>query len=345
MVKQKFMYQKINKYKTFILAEAGVNHNGSLELAKKLIDAAVEAGADAVKFQTFKTELCITKNASKADYQVENTGNSTETQFEMVKKLELSEEMHNELIAYCQQKNIMFLSTPFDHDSIELLHELGLEIFKIPSGEITNLPYLRQIGRLNKEVILSTGMANLGEIEAAINVLVQAGTERSKITLLHANTEYPTPMQDVNLKAMQTIGQAFSLPYGYSDHTLGIEVPIAAVALGASVIEKHFTLDKTMEGPDHKASLEPDELKAMVSAIRNIELALGSSIKQPSPSEAKNKPIARKSLVAKTDIKQGEIFTEQNLAIKRPGTGISPMRWDEILGTLAQRDYQEDEVI
>lgn len=330
--------------KTFIIAEAGVNHNGSLELAKQLIEAAVEAGADAVKFQTFKAESLVSKNAQKADYQKQTT-DQAETQFEMVKKLELSEEMHNELIAYCQQKNIMFLSTPFDHDSIELLHEFGLEIFKIPSGEITNLPYLRQIGRLNKEVILSTGMANLGEIEAAINVLVQAGTERSKITLLHANTEYPTPMQDVNLKAMQTIGQAFGLPYGYSDHTLGIEVPIAAVALGASVIEKHFTLDKTMEGPDHKASLEPDELKAMVSAIRNIELALGSSIKQPSPSEAKNKPIARKSLVAKTDIKQGEIFTEQNLAIKRPGTGISPMRWDEILGTAAQRDYKEDEVI
>lgn len=333
------------RHKTFIIAEVGVNHNGSLELAKQLIGVAVEAGADAVKFQTFKTELCITKNASKANYQVENTGNATETQLEMVKKLELSEKMHSELIAYCQQKNILFLSTPFDHSSIGLLHELGLETFKIPSGEITNLPYLRHIGSLNKKIILSTGMANLGEIEAAINVLVQAGTERSKITLLHANTEYPTPMHDVNLKAMQTIGQAFDLPYGYSDHTLGIEVPIAAVALGASVIEKHFTLDRTMEGPDHKASLEPDELKAMVSAIRNIELALGSNIKQPSSSEAKNKPIARKSLVAKTAIKKGEVFTEQNLCAKRPGTGISPMRWDEVLGTVAQRDYQEDEVI
>lgn len=330
--------------KTFIIAEAGVNHNGSLELAKRLIDAAAGAGADAVKFQTFKAENLVSKNAQKAEYQKQTT-DKTESQFEMIKKLELDVATHNQLIGYCQQKNIMFLSTPFDHDSIELLHELGLEIFKIPSGEITNLPYLRHIGSLKKEVILSTGMANLGEIEAAINVLVQAGTERSKITVLHANTEYPTPMQDVNLKAMQTIGQAFGLPYGYSDHTLGIEVPIAAVALGASVIEKHFTLDKTMEGPDHKASLEPTELKAMVSAIRNIELALGSSIKQPSPSEAKNKPIARKSLVAKTDIKKGEIFTEQNLAIKRPGTGISPMRWDEILGTLAQRNYKEDEVI
>lgn len=322
-----------------------MNHNGSLELAKKLIDVASEAGADAVKFQTFKTELCITKNAVKADYQIENTGNSQETQFEMVKKLELSEAMHYELIAYCQQKNIMFLSTPFDHDSIELLNKLGLEIFKIPSGEITNLPYLRHIGSLNKQVILSTGMANLGEIEAALNVLTQAGTAKEKITVLHANTEYPTPMQDVNLKAMQTIGQAFDIAVGYSDHTLGIEVDVAAVALGASVIEKHFTLDKTMEGPDHKASLEPDELKAMVSAIRNIEQALGSSIKQPSPSESKNKPIARKSLVAKTAIKQGETFNAENLCIKRPGHGISPMRWDEIIGTKAQRDYAEDELI
>lgn len=239
----------------------------------------------------------------------------------------------------------MFLSTPFDHDSIELLNKLGLEIFKIPSGEITNLPYLRHIGSLNKQVILSTGMANLGEIEAALNVLTQAGTAKEKITVLHANTEYPTPMQDVNLKAMQTIGQAFDIAVGYSDHTLGIEVDVAAVALGASVIEKHFTLDKTMEGPDHKASLEPDELKAMVSAIRNIEQALGSSIKQPSPSESKNKPIARKSLVAKTAIKQGETFNAENLCIKRPGHGISPMRWDEIIGTKAQRDYAEDEVI
>lgn len=329
---------------TFIIAEAGVNHNGSLELAKKLIDVASEAGADAVKFQTFQAKNLVSKNAQKAEYQKQTT-DQNESQFEMIKKLELSEAMHHELIAYCQQKNIMFLSTPFDHDSIELLNKLGLEIFKIPSGEITNLPYLRHIGSLNKQVILSTGMANLGEIETALNVLTQAGTAKEKITVLHANTEYPTPMQDVNLKAMQTIGQAFDIAVGYSDHTLGIEVPIAAVALGASVIEKHFTLDKTMEGPDHKASLEPDELKAMVSAIRNIEQALGSSIKQPSPSESKNKPIARKSLVAKTAIKQGETFNAENLCIKRPGHGISPMRWDEIIGTKAQRDYAEDEVI
>lgn len=328
----------------FIIAEAGVNHNGSKELAKKLIDAAVEAGADAVKFQTFKTENLVSKSAQKADYQ-KRTTSVEESQFEMIKKLELDVSVHKELVAYCQNKKIMFLSTPFDHDSIELLNELGLEIFKIPSGEITNLPYLRHIGRLNKQIVLSTGMANLGEIEAAIDVIIEAGSQRENITVLHANTEYPTPMQDVNLKAMQTLGQAFDLAYGYSDHTNGIEVPIAAVAMGAAVIEKHFTLDKTMDGPDHKASLEPHELTAMVRAIRNIERALGRSVKQPSLSEAKNKPIARKSIVAKTYIKQGEILTEQNLAVKRPGTGISPMRWDEMLGTHAQKDYKEDELI
>ncbi|MDV2857687.1 N-acetylneuraminate synthase [Oceanimonas sp. CAM02] len=329
---------------TFIIAEAGVNHNGRLELAKKLIDAAYTAGADAIKFQTFQAKYLVSKSAQKADYQKQNTEKS-ESQFDMLKKLELNEAMHHELIDYCQKKNILFLSTPFDHHSIELLDQLGMEMFKIPSGEITNLPYLRHIGRLDKQVILSTGMANLGEIEAALRVLVQAGTAEEKITVLHANTEYPTPMQDVNLKAMQTIGQAFDVAVGYSDHTLGIEVPIAAVALGASVIEKHFTLDKNMEGPDHKASIEPAELKAMVCAIRNIEQALGSPIKQPSLSENKNKPIARKSLVAKKTIKKGDIFTEDNLCIKRPGHGISPMRWDEILGTIAQRNYAEDELI
>lgn len=328
----------------FIIAEAGVNHNGLLATAKKLVDAAVTAGADAVKFQTFKAVNLVSKTAQKADYQKQTTG-TEESQFEMIKKLELDIAAHKELIAYCHDKNILFLSTPFDHDSIELLNDLGLETFKIPSGEITNLPYLRHIGRLDKRIILSTGMANLGEVEAAIHVLVDAGTQRSKITVLHANTEYPTPMQDVNLKAMQTLGQAFNLAYGYSDHTNGIEVPIAAVAMGASVIEKHFTLDKNMEGPDHKASLEPHELSAMVQAIRNIEQALGSPVKRPSPSEAKNKAIARKSLVAKTAIKQGEIFTEDNLAIKRPGTGINPMRWDEFLGSKALKDYEEDELI
>lgn len=330
--------------KVFIIAEAGVNHNGSQKLAKKLVDAAVEAGADAVKFQTFKAENLVSKSAQKAEYQKQTTS-VDESQFEMIKKLELDVAVHKELMAYCQEKGIIFLSTPFDHDSIDLLNELGLDIFKIPSGEITNLPYLRHIGRLNKKVILSTGMANLGEVEAAINVLTGAGTQREDITVLHANTEYPTPMRDVNLKAMQTLGQAFNLAYGYSDHTNGIEVPIAAVAMGGSVIEKHFTLDKTMEGPDHKASLEPHELTAMVQAIRNIEQALGSAVKQPSPSELKNKSIARKSIVAKAVIKQGEAFTEQNLTIKRPGTGINPMRWDEVLGTVANKDYIEDELI
>ena len=331
--------------KVFIIAEAGVNHNGSIELAKKLIDVAVEAKVDAVKFQTFKTELCISKDAKKADYQVENTKNATETQFEMVKKLELSEDMHYELLSYCKSKNIMFLSTPFDHDSIELLNDLGLEIFKIPSGEIINLPYLRHIGRLDKKVILSTGMANIGEIEDALNILINAGTKKENITVLHANTEYPTPMEDVNLKAMVTIGNTFDIAFGYSDHTLGIEVDIAAVALGASCIEKHFTLDCTMEGPDHKASLEPDELKAMVKAIRNIELALGSSVKKPSKSEIPNMQIARKSIVAKTEIKKGDKLSEENITIKRPGSGINPMRWDEIVGTVATKDYKEDELI
>ena len=328
----------------FIIAEAGVNHNGSQKLAKNLIDAAVKAGADAVKFQTFKAENLVSKSAQKAEYQKQTTS-MEESQFEMIKKLELDVAVHKELMTYCQEKGIIFLSTPFDHDSIDLLNELGLEIFKIPSGEITNLPYLRHIGRLNKKIILSTGMANLGEVEAAINVLTGAGSQRESITVLHANTEYPTPMQDVNLKAMQTLGRAFNLTYGYSDHTNGIEVPIAAVAMCATVIEKHFTLDKTMEGPDHKASLEPHELTAMVQAIRNIEQALGSAVKQPSPSEMKNKSIARKSLVAKTVIKRGETFTEQNLTVKRPGTGINPMRWDEVLGTVAHKDYAEDELI
>ncbi|WP_312922344.1 N-acetylneuraminate synthase [Stutzerimonas nitrititolerans] len=328
----------------FIIAEAGVNHNGSMELAKQLVDVAVAAGADAVKFQTFKAANLVSKKAEKADYQKQTTS-AEESQFDMIKKFELNEAAHHKLIAYCQEKGIEFLSTPFDHDSIELLHSLNLKTFKIPSGEITNLPYLRHIGRLNKDVILSTGMANLGEVEAAIDILIGAGTAHNKISILHANTEYPTPMRDVNLRAMQTIGQAFNLPYGYSDHTQGIEVPIAAVALGASVIEKHFTLDRNMEGPDHKASLEPDELTAMVQSIRNIELALGSQIKQPSPSETKNKLIARKSIVAKTAINKGEYLSKDNLCVKRPGTGISPMRWDELLGSVAQRDYQADELI
>ena len=330
--------------KVFIISEAGVNHNGSVELAKKLIDVASEAGVDAVKFQTFKTENLVSKNAQKADYQKEAT-DKEESQFDMIKKLELDTDTHNELIAYCKSKDIMFLSTPFDHDSIDMLNELGLEIFKIPSGEITNLPYLRHIGKLEKKVILSTGMADIGEIEDALDILVEVGTKKENITVLHANTMYPTPMEDVNLKAMVTIGNTFDLPFGYSDHTLGIEVDIAAVAMGASVIEKHFTLDKTMEGPDHKASLEPDELIAMVKAIRNIELALGSSVKKPSKSEQPNIAIARKSIVASKSIKKGQLLTEENLTIKRPGSGINPMRWDEMIGMKSLKDYEVDELI
>ena len=328
----------------FIIAEAGVNHNGSIELAKKLIDVASEAGVDAVKFQTFKTENLVSKNAKKAEYQKETT-DAAESQFDMIKKLELDTDTHHELISYCKTKNIMFLSTPFDLDSIDLLDALELPIFKIPSGEITNLPYLRKIGSLKKEVILSTGMADMGEIEDSLNILVDAGTKKENITILHANTMYPTPMEDVNLKAMQTIGITFDIAYGYSDHTLGIEVDIAAVTLGASVIEKHFTLDNTMDGPDHKASLEPDELVAMVKGIRNIELALGSSVKKPSKSEKPNMKIARKSIVASCDIQEGEVFSVDNLAIKRPGDGISPMRWDEVVGTIATKSYSEDELI
>jgi len=328
----------------FIIAEAGVNHNGSVELAKKLIDIACEAKVNAVKFQTFKATKLLCKEAQKADYQKETT-NATESQFNMIKKLELDIETHKELISYCKIKNIMFMSTPFDHDSIELLNSLGLEIFKIPSGEITNLPYLRHIGKLRKKIILSTGMADIGEIEDALDILIEAGTKKDNITVLHANTMYPTPMEDVNLKAMLTIGSSFNIAYGYSDHTLGIEVDIAAVAMGASVIEKHFTLDKTMQGPDHKASLEPDELIAMVKSIRNIEIALGSSIKKASPSETPNIRISRKSIVASCNIKKGEMLTEDNLAIKRPGNGITPMKWDEIIGTIAHKNYKEDELI
>lgn len=331
--------------KVFIIAEAGVNHNGSIELAKKLIDVAVDAGVDAVKFQTFKATNLVSKNAQKAQYQKQNINDGDDSQFNMLKKLELDIDTHKELISYCNEKNIMFLSTPFDHDSIELLNDLGLEIFKIPSGEITNLPYLRHVGKLNKKVILSTGMADIGEIEDALDVLVSSGTQKENITVLHANTMYPTPMEDVNLNAMVTIGDTFDMVFGYSDHTLGIEVDIAAVALGASCIEKHFTLDKHMEGPDHKASLEPDELKAMVSAIRNIELALGSSIKKPTKSEMPNKEVARKSIVAKVAIKKGDTLTEENMTIKRPGNGISPMRWDEIVGIIASKEYSEDELI
>ena len=328
----------------FIIAEAGVNHNGSIDLAKKLIDVASASGADAVKFQTFKADNLATKKAQKAIYQKENT-DKEESQFDMLKKLELDIEAHKELISYCSDKKIIFLSSPFDHESIELLNDLGLEILKIPSGEITNLPYLRHIGKLNKRIILSTGMSNIDEVKSALNILINSGTKKNNITVLHANTEYPTSMEDVNLRAMLTIGKELDINFGYSDHTLGIEVDIAAVAMGASCIEKHFTLDCNMEGPDHKASLEPNQFKAMVTAIRNIELALGGSIKKPSKSEIQNINIVRKSIVAKIKIKKDDILSEKNLIVKRPGTGISPMKWDEVMGTKAIKDYNADELI
>ena len=328
----------------FIIAEAGVNHNGSIELAKQLIDVASNSGADAVKFQTFKAENLVSKNAQKAEYQKKTTDIS-ESQFDMIKKLELDISTHKELLTYCQEKGIMFLSTPFDHDSINLLTDLGLQIFKIPSGEITNLPYLRHIGSLGKKVVLSTGMSTLQEVENALTILTGTGTKKENITILHANTMYPTPMEDVNLKAMLTIQKELDIAVGYSDHTIGIEVDIAAVAMGASIIEKHFTLDKTMDGPDHKSSLEPEELKSMVVAIRNIEKALGVYEKKPSPSESVNMKVARKSIVASQNIRKGEGLTENNITVKRPGSGISPMKWDDIIGTVATKDYKIDNLI
>lgn len=331
--------------KTLIIAEVGVNHNGDIAKAKTLIDKGAEAGVDYVKFQTFKAEKLVTKQAQRAAYQDKNTQNN-DSQYEMLKKLELSQTVHQELIDYCKVKGVKFLSTGFDNDSLAFLAQLGVRIAKVPSGEITNLPYLRQVASLFPEVILSTGMATIDEIKDAVKVLIDYGVSKDKITILHCNTEYPTPMEDVNLKAMLHIQKELGVSVGYSDHTLGIEVPIAAVALGATVIEKHFTLDKTLPGPDHKASLEPDELKAMVSAIRNIEKAIGGSgLKEVSPSEEKNRPIARKSIVAATKIAQGQVFTSENLTIKRPGTGISPMQWDEVIGKKAKKDFQEDDLI
>ena len=329
---------------TIIIAEAGVNHNGSIELAKKMIDKAVIAGVDYIKFQTFKAEKLVSVYAEKADYQKEIT-NVDESQFEMLKKLELDINAHKELIKYCNSKGIKFISTPFDLDSIDLLFNLGVELFKIGSGEITNYPYLKKIAAKGLPVILSTGMSNLSEVEQALKVLIDNGLQKEQITLLHANTEYPTPFEDVNLRAMLTIQKEFGVKIGYSDHTQGIEVPIAAVALGATVIEKHFTLDKTMDGPDHKASLEPNELTAMVKAIRNIEKAMGDGIKKPSYSEKKNIPIARKSIVASQNISKGGKFTEENITTKRPGTGISPMRWNEVIGKTAPKDFATDDLI
>lgn len=328
-----------------IIAEAGVNHNGSLELAKQLIDKAVEAGVDIIKFQTFKSEKLVSKAAKQAEYQQRNIGKKDEGQLAMLKKLELSQADHEELIAYCNEKCIRFFSTAFDMDSIDYLHSLNMGLWKIPSGEITNYPYLRKIAQYQEPVILSTGMCELADIEAALNVLLQFGVKKEQITILHCNTEYPTPFTDVNLKAMLEISEKFGVQIGYSDHTKGIEVPIAAVALGATVIEKHFTLDKNMEGPDHKASLEPDELKAMVSAIRNIEQALGSGHKTISESERKNIEIARKSIVAARPIKAGELLTEENLTVKRPGNGINPMCWNEVVGTCAVQSFNEEDPI
>ena len=335
---------KIPTKHVFIIAEAGVNHNGDLRLAKKLVEAAATAGADAVKFQTFKAEAIVAASAPKANYQKDTTP-AAESQYDMLKRLELGHDDFLAIKAHCAKKNILFMSTPFDLDSIDMLASMGLDIFKIPSGEITNLPYLRQIGRLKKELILSTGMSTLDEIAGALNVLIEAGTTEKQITVLHCTTDYPTPFRDVNLRVLETLRATFNLRIGYSDHTLGTEVAVAAAALGATVIEKHFTLDKTMEGPDHRASLDSDELTSMIRSIRNIEKSLGSSEKKPTATELANRSIARKSIVATKPITKGEIFTEANLAAKRPGTGISPMQWDELIGQKAQCAFSPDELI
>lgn len=325
-----------------IIAEAGVNHNGSFELAKKMVDAAKEVGVDYVKFQTFNPKKLVSKYAEKAEYQKETTG-SDETQLQMLQKLTLTEDNFLSLRDYCREVGIGFISTPFDLDSIDFLETFDMDFWKVPSGEVTNLPYLEAIARTKRKVVMSTGMCDMNEIQDAIEVLEKNGT--TDITLLHCNTQYPTPYEHVNLSAMNSIKDALHKEVGYSDHTQGIEVPIAAVAMGATVIEKHFTLDKNMEGPDHKASLNPSELKHMVVAIRNIERAIGNGLKEPSSSEMANKGVARKSIVASRSIKQGEAFSEENLTTKRPGTGISPMKWYEVIGKVAPRDFSEDEII
>lgn len=331
--------------RTLIIAEAGVNHNGDLETALKLVHAAAEAKADIVKFQTFKANLLATKNAKTADYQKNNLKTENENQLDMLTKLELSYEYHHILQNECKKLNIGFLSTAFDFESLNFLVSLNLGLWKIPSGEVTNLPYLEIIGRRNERTILSTGMCDLDEVGAAVDVLIKSGLSKELLTVLHCNTDYPTKMQDVNLLAMKTMGNSFGLNYGYSDHTSGIEVPIAAVALGARVIEKHFTLDRNMEGPDHAASLEPLELKEMVRSIRNIEQALGSDVKKSTASESKNKSVARKSIVASANIKSGDVFTTENITTSRPGGGISPMKWYSILGTKASKDYEPGDLI
>lgn len=328
--------------KVTIIAEAGVNHNGSIELAKQLIDAASEAGANYVKFQTFKTENLVSKAAKKAEYQKKNVNEASDSQYEMLKKLELSIEQHHELIDYCKQKKINFLSTAFDLESIDLLNSLGLQIFKIPSGEITNLPYLKKIGSLGKKIILSTGMCTMKDITDAVRVIINSGTTKENITILHCTTDYPTSMRDVNLSAMQSIKQKFGLPIGYSDHTIGIEVPIAAVAMGAIIIEKHFTIDRSLPGPDHKASLEPAELKAMIMAIRNIEQAIGSSEKHPTLTEKRNILIARKSIHIAKQLDKGHIVEENDLVMKRPGDGISPMLMEQVVGKKVKTNLEEE---
>lgn len=327
-----------------IIAEAGVNHNGSMEMARQLVDAAAEAGVDYVKFQTFKADKLVTRAARQAEYQKRNIGDGADSQYEMLRKLELSEEDHRELKEYCRQKGVRFLSTAFDLESVEFLHELCPGLWKIPSGEITNYPYLRKIAGYNEEVVMSTGMSTDEDVENALLALRENGQDLEKVTLLHCNTQYPTPMEDVNLLAMNSLRQ-FVKRVGFSDHTQGIEIPIAAAALGADVVEKHFTLSRSLPGPDHKASLEPQELKAMVEAIRNVSEALGDGRKRVTPSEAANRDVARKSIVASRPIKHGELLSEENMTAKRPGGGISPMRWKEVEGTAAIRDFETDEMI
>lgn len=331
--------------RTIVIAEAGVNHNGSIDLAKKMIEVAAEAGADIVKFQLFKAENLVSRNAVMADYQKNNLNNKKITQFEMLKSLELSYEQHIELIEYCKKCKIKYLSTPFDLEGIDFLLKFNPGIWKIPSGEISNFPYLKKIAKLNQPVIMSTGMSELSDLSESVNALLKLGLSKDNLILLHCNTEYPTPMKDVNLNAMKKIGEIFGVKYGYSDHTLGIEVPIAAVALGASVIEKHFTLDRMMTGPDQVSSLEPNELKSMISSIRNIEIAMGSEIKHITDSEAKNKDVARKSIVASKDIIIGEVFSEENITVKRPGYGISPMNWESVIGKKAKKSFKIDDLI
>lgn len=330
--------------KVTLIAEAGVNHNGNLDVARQLIDVAAESGADYVKFQTFSAEKIVSRFAEKAPYQKSNT-KSSESQQEMLRKLELSEDDHVQLINHCRLRNIKFLSSPFDQESIELLKRLQLTVCKIPSGEITNLPYLRKVATSFNEIILSTGISDLDEIQDAITVLKQSGFRHENLTVLHCNTEYPTPFEDVNLSVMMMMKEKLNVKIGYSDHTKGLEVPIAAVALGATVIEKHFTLNRNMDGPDHQASLEPSELRAMVTAIRNIEKAIGIPVKKVSPSEMPNRRIARKSIVAATNISAGDLFTESNISVKRPGDGINPMMWDQVIGTRAKRSFEPDEPI